>query len=317
MSKIKKEQIILISIITAIVITAGTLTAIILTQSEARIGYTLLDRIDFVYDSENVSTLNLTIMNAEGSIFISYKEELENIFEAENRFFGKRAAIVEDASNFTANEEGEFLQITYNAPKLYDSNDDRSFYNNLHITIRADMIVMYNITTESGDIYLVFDSVLTQTIIAKLNVFSSSGDMTLNFGDNTALDSSTLDTHTIAGKLDIIFDNVELFSTIEMWNMTSRSGIIDFHFDQSEIICSRNATFNIETDTGRISMRYDFPMESGIQISAITSTGDISSDLEIPGPFTPYQNEFFPAEQNFFFTFQTGTGSIRIKEIVF
>ena len=57
MVKIKKEQIILASIIAAIVITAGTLTYVILTQTEAKFGYSLLDRIEYTYDSEAEITI--------------------------------------------------------------------------------------------------------------------------------------------------------------------------------------------------------------------------------------------------------------------
>ena len=74
---------------------------------------------------------------------------------------------------------------------------------------------------------------------------------------------------------------------------------------------------NIETDSGRVDMRYKFHEDTGVQVSAITSIGTITSDLEIPGPFTPYQNEIFPAIENFIFSFTAGTGSIRLKELVF
>ncbi len=318
MVKIKKEQIILASIIAAIVITAGTLTYVILTQTEAKFGYSLLDRIEYTYDSEaEITTVNLNIINDEGSIFISYEEELENIFEAENRFYGKRDASLEDVTNFTSSELGDTVTISYYAPAIYNSSDSSSFYNNLHIKIRADLIVKYNITTTIGDIYLIFDSVLTQTVIAQLNVFSTKGDVSIDFGDNTAVNSSTLNTQILDGSLDIKFEAVELLSTIDMWNMTSREGEIDFHIDQSNVIGINNATFIVETDSGKVSMKYKFNEVTGFQVSAITSTGDITSDVEIPDAHTPYQNDVFPGEENFIFAFETGTGSIKIKELVF
>ena len=318
MVKIKKEQIILGSIIAAIIITASTLTYVILTQTEAKFGYSLLDRIDYTYDSEEaITTINLNIINDEGSIFISYEEELESIFEAENRFYGKRDATLEDATNFTDSELGDTVTIDYNAPALYNTSDPRSFYNNIHIKIRADIIVKYNITTTTGNIYLVFDSVLTQTEIAQLNVFSSLGDISIEFGDNTAIDSSTLNTQILDGTLDIKFDAVELLSTIDLWNITSREGNIDFHIDQSELVGTNNATFNIETYSGKASMKYKFNEDTGFQVSAITATGDITSDVVIPDAHTPYQNDVFPADENFIFAFETGTGSIKISELFF
>jgi len=319
MIKIRKDYIILGSVIGAIVVTAGVLSAIILTQSEARFGYSLIDRIDYTYDSESetITTINLNIFNAEGSIFISYEENLENMFEAENRFFGKSSAIIEDASNFTEIEIGDTVSISFDAPAIYNTSDDRSFYNNLHIKIRTDMTVKYNITTDTSDIYLIFDSVLTQTLIAQLNVFSNKGDVSIHFGDNTAVNSTSLNTHILTGSLDINFDAVKLYSTIDMWNITSSDGSIDLHIDQSRVINNYNASLNIETDTGKVSMRYKFNQETGLQVSAITSTGDITSDVVIPGPFTPYQNDVFPADENYIFSFKAGTGSIRIRELVF
>jgi len=320
MVKINKEQIVLASIIGAIIITAGVLTGVILTQTEARLGYTLLDRMDYTYDSETVDSItiiDLMINNDEGNIFISYEEDLENIFEAENRFYGKKDAIVQDASEFIGSDDGTIASISFDAPAIFDTSDSRSFYNNLHIKIRADILVKYTISTTLGDVYLVFDSVLTQTVISKLDVFSSLGDISIQFGDNTAVESSTLNTHILNGSLDINFDNVELLSRIDLWNITSDKGTIDIHMDQSDIENNFNATFNIATNSGKADMRYKFPESLGIQISAITSTGDISSDLEIPGPFTPYQNDVFPAEDNYVFSFTAGTGSIKIKELVF
>jgi hypothetical protein len=318
MAKIKREQIILGSIIAAIVITASTLTYVILTQTEAKFGYSLLERIDFAYDSEEeITTIDFSIVNDEGSIFISYEEELESLIEAENRFYGKRDAILEDATNFTAVELGDTVSIDYNAPALYNTSDPRSFYNNLHIKIRADLTVKYNITTTTGDIYLVFDSVLTQTVISQLNVFSSLGDVSIEFGDNTAVDSSTLNTQILDGTLDINFDAVELLSTIDMWNITSREGDIEFRIDQSDLIGTNNATFNVLTTSGKATMKYKFNDETGFQVSAITGTGDITSDVEIPDAHTPYQNEVFPAVENYIFAFETGTGNIKISKIVF
>lgn len=318
MAKIKKEQIILGSIIAAIVITASTLTYVILTQTEAKFGYSLIDRMDYTYESEGeITTVDVTILNDEGSIFISYEEELGSLVEAENRFYGKRDATLEDATNFTAVELGDTVFIDYNAPALYNTSDPRSFYNNLHIKIRADLTVKYNITTTTGDIYLVFDSVLTQTVISQLNVFSSLGDVSIKFGDNTAVDSSTLNTHILDGTLDINFDAVELLSTIDMWNVTSREGDIEFHIDQSDLMGTNNATFNILTTSGKATMRYKFNDETGFQVSAITATGDITCDVEIPDAHTPYQNEVFPAIENYIFAFETGTGNIKISKIVF
>ena len=318
MAKIKKEQIILGSIIAAIIITASTLTYVILTQTEAKFGYSLIERIDYTYDSEEeISTIDITIVNDEGSIFISYEEELESLVEAEDRFYGKRDASIEDATNFTAVEIGDTVFIDYNAPALYNTSDTRSFYNNLHIKIRADLTVKYNITTTTGDVYLVFDSVLTQTVISQLNVFSSLGDVSIEFGDNTAVDSSTFSTEILDGNLDINFDAVELFSTIEMWNITSREGNIDFLIDQSDLIGTNNATFNILTASGKATMKYKFNDGTGFQVGAITATGDITSDVEIPDAHTPYQNELFPSTENYIFAFETGTGSIKISKIVF
>ncbi len=317
MAKIKKEQIILISIISAIVITAGTLTAIILTQSEARFGYSLIDKIEYTYNSDNVTTVDLQILNDEGNVYVSYEEGLEYVFVAENRFYGKRSANIDDVTNFTDSEIDDTVYITYNAPALYNKSDPRSFYNNLHIKIRADMISKYNITTVTSDIYLVFDSVLTQTVISKLNVYSTTGDVSIEFGDNTAINTPLLNTHIIDGTLDINIDAVELLSTIDLWNMTSRTGTIDFQIDQSTLEGTNNATFNIVTDSGTVDMRYKFNDMTGFQVSAITSTGTISSDVEIPGPYTPYQNDIFPGAENFIFDFTAGTGIIKIKKLIF
>jgi hypothetical protein len=126
-----------------------------------------------------------------------------------------------------------------------------------------------------------------------------------------------LNTQILDGTLNIKFDAVEILSTINMWNITSRVGDIDFHIDQSDLIGTTNATFNIVTYSGRVSFKYKFNENAGFQVSAITATGDITSDVLIPDAFTPYQNEVFPADENFIFAFETGTGSIRIKELVF
>ncbi len=316
MVKIDKEKVILGSVIAVIIITAGALSAILLTRTEVKLGYSLIERLEYTYDAD-ITTIDIQIFNEEGSIFISYEEELESVFEAENRFYGKREAVIDDATNFTYNEVGDTLEIEYYAPKLYEISDDHSFYNNLHIKIRADIEVFYNITTATGDIYLVFDSVLTPTVVKQLNIYSSTGDITVTFGHNTATDCSFINMESVTGKLNINFDMVEILSRIDMWNISSKEGIIDFHFDQSEISGIHNASFNIETDTGRVDLRYKFHDETGIQVNAITSIGTITSDLEIPGPFTPYQNEIFPTVENFKFSFTAGTGSIRIKELVF
>jgi hypothetical protein len=310
---------------------------IILIAVFGSINFTILGTLNFEYESLAITDVDLVVDNSVGTIDISYDEDLTNLFEADLVVRGRPGADIADARNFGV------YNLTLDSMVIsFDSGNYQFFFWNkkaftYDITIRINPIaeIDFNVDADTGTVTFTTNSIdninmgdliLTSdtgrldvdldgsinTQIDELDLDTDTGRIEVDLGKNTTLGDSVVDITTDTGRVYLSYEDL-MATTSTTWNIDSDTGGITLDIIQNYVAPSAyQATFNVGTSTGSITVNFSFNASIGYSFDADSDTGSIT----LPGPGDYYESPNHDIATNVYdFILNTNTGGVTAQEI--
>ncbi|MFW9852052.1 MAG: zinc-ribbon domain-containing protein [Candidatus Thorarchaeota archaeon] len=310
---------------------------IILIAVFGSINFVILGTLNFEYESLAITDVDLIVDNDVGTIDILYDEDITNLFEADLVVRGRPGADIADAKNF-----GVYNQTLSNMVISFDSGTYQFFFWNkkaftYDITIRINPVaeVDFNVDADTGTVTFTTNSIdnitigdliltsdtgrldvdlygSTNTQIDEFDLDTDTGRIEVDLGKNTTLTDPVVDITTDTGRVYLRSEDL-ISSTSTIWNIDSDTGGITLDIIQNYVSPSAyQATFNVETSTGSITVNFSFNASIGYSFDASTDTGSIT----LPGPGDYYESLNHDIATNVYdFILDTNTGSVTAQEI--
>ncbi|MHA1953852.1 MAG: hypothetical protein ACW96U_07895 [Candidatus Heimdallarchaeaceae archaeon] len=315
----------------------AVLVPIILIAVFGSINFTHLGTLEFDVDSFAITNIDLSIDNNVGSIDIEYDSSLTKLIETTIEVRGRPGGNIDEARTFGMRIDPNTLVIDFNSGEDYSFFfwNKKSFTYDITVKLHPSATVDHFVDADTGSVSLTtnkiddiefYDVILTSNTgrvsldmsgstdssMDNLDLGTNTGRINVDLGERTSINTSLVDFHTNTGSITFSYIDLIVFDDIS-WLIETDTGSINMFITQNLVHpFSVDSVFDVITDTGSITLNFNFNNTIGFKFVGSTDTGSV----DLLGEDDVYQSlNYLTALNTYTFTMDTDTGSVTAEGI--
>ena len=266
------------------------------------------DKNFYLYDWNNISKVDLDILNSVGSVNVEYKDNMSLLVDAQISVYARSGHSLEAANTFETTHYNDVYVVSFDSASESYRNNPYTY--ELDIAISKLAHATLNIDVSTGSIHLIAH----ETSISHLSLESSTGSITSDFEEVTFDDSNYLHMSSSTGAIISSFNDINYSSNDVEWNIDTSTGSINVGIFQNTVVNDTRVSYVLDTSTGSITCNYNLNPIVGLSVEADTSTGGIyTSGYSIEDSYTHTSENYYSASMKYNIDLSTSTGSISIN----